>query len=72
MKQVRLIFDNGIPDELKIPGSMTLQTSGREAVAIFDQFNEHTTLASLNELNASHVLVEELSLEDIFVARMCA
>lgn len=72
MKQVRLVFDNGIPDNLEIPGAITLQTSGREAVAIFDQYNEHATLASLDALNASHVLVEELSLEDIFVARMCA
>lgn len=72
MKQVRLVFDNGVPPKLEIPGSIALQTSGREAVAIFDQFNENTTLAALDSLNASHVLVEELSLEDIFVARMCA
>ena len=72
MKQVRLVFDNGVPEQLEVPGSINLKTSGREAVAIFDQFNEHATLASLDRLNASHVLVEELSLEDIFVARMCA
>ena len=71
-KQVRLIFECGIPDQLEIPGSMTVQTQGREAVAIFDQFNENSTLAELNRLNASHILVEELSLEDIFVARMGA
>ena len=72
MKQVRLIFDQGLPDTLEIPGSLSLQTQGREAVAIFDQFDATTTLAQLGELNASHTLVEELSLEDIFVARMCA
>jgi ABC-2 type transport system ATP-binding protein len=72
MKQVRLIFDQGLPDTLEIPGSLSLQTQGREAVAVFDQFDATTTLAQLGELNASHTLVEELSLEDIFVARMCA
>jgi ABC-2 type transport system ATP-binding protein len=69
MKRVRLIFDEGIPGELKIPGSLTVQVNGREAVAVVDQFNGEETLAVLDGLNASHVVVEDLSLEDIFVAR---
>jgi len=69
MKRVRLIFDGGLPDPLEIPGSISLQVNGREAVAVFDQFHAEKTVAGLSHLNASHLLVEELSLEDIFVAR---
>ncbi|MCZ6620212.1 MAG: ABC transporter ATP-binding protein, partial [Gammaproteobacteria bacterium] len=47
-KQVRLVFNNGMPEKLQIPGSIAVETKGREAVAVFDQFDEHNTLQMLN------------------------
>ena len=71
-KRVRLVFDNDVPEKLHIPSSIAVETRGREAVVVFDRFDENKTLRELGRLNPSHMRVEEISLEDIFVARMRA
>ncbi|HIG39643.1 MAG TPA: ABC transporter ATP-binding protein [Gammaproteobacteria bacterium] len=72
MKRVRLVFDQGVPEQLNMPGLISIESSGREAVAIIDKFQHERSMAALSHLNASHISVEELSLEDIFVVRACA
>ena len=70
MKKVRIVFENGIPEGLDLPGSIDTKLNGREAVAVIDNFNEEVTLSQINEFDPSHVVIEDLSLEDIFVARV--
>jgi len=67
VKRVRLIYENGIPADLAVPGARSLRRNGREAVAILDRFDPTETPKGLAQLNASRVVVEELTLEDIFV-----
>ena len=69
MKRVRLVFDDGLPEHLQVQGAIATQLNGREAVATFDRFDESKTLPELHKLNASHIVVEDMSLEDIFVVR---
>ena len=67
VKRVRLIFEDGIPGQLSVPGARRVRTNGREALAIFDQFDANETPRRLADVGASSVLIEELTLEDIFV-----
>jgi ABC-2 type transport system ATP-binding protein len=67
VKRVRLIYEDGIPQGLAVPGARSLRLSGREAVALFDRFDPTETPKGLAELGASRFVVEDLRLEDIFV-----
>jgi len=67
VKRVRLIYEDGIPQGLAVPGARSLRLDGREAVALFDRFDPTETPKGLAELGASRTVVEDLRLEDIFV-----
>jgi ABC-2 type transport system ATP-binding protein len=67
VKRVRLIYEDGIPEDLVVPGARSLRRNGREALAVFDRFDPAETLEGLAGLGASNTVVEELTLEDIFV-----
>ncbi|MBT6990826.1 MAG: hypothetical protein HN957_02490, partial [Gammaproteobacteria bacterium] len=69
MKRVRMVFEGGIPESLNLGGAIETKLNGREAIATFDNFNEEESLAQIQAFDPSHVVVEDLSLEDIFVAR---
>jgi ABC-2 type transport system ATP-binding protein len=67
VKRVRLVYEDGIPQDLTVPGARSLRRNGREAVALFDHFDPTETLKVLAGLGASSTVVEELRLEDIFI-----
>ena len=67
VKRVRLVFEEGVPEQLSVPGARRVSSNGREAVAVFDQFDANETPRRLAEVGASTMLIEELTLEDIFV-----
>jgi ABC-2 type transport system ATP-binding protein len=67
VKQVKLIYEGGIPADLIVPGARSLKRSGREAVALFDNFDPTETPKALAGLGASRTVVQGLRLEDIFV-----
>lgn len=69
MKRVRVVFDAGIPNSFALDGIISTKLNGREAVATFENFKPEESLAQINAFEPSHVFVEDLSLEDIFVAR---
>ncbi len=66
-KRVRLVFEEEVPKALSVPGARSVRSNGREAVAVFDQFDADETPRRLGDIGASNILVEELTLEDIFV-----
>lgn len=67
VKRVRLIYEDGIPEKLVVPGARSLRLNGREAVALFDRFDPIETPKELVRLGTSGTVAEELTLEDIFV-----
>lgn len=67
VKRVRLVFEDGIPETLTVPEARSLRRNGREAVAVFDRFDVNETPRLLANLGASNVVIEDLTLEDIFV-----
>jgi len=67
VKRVRLIYEDGIPKDLAVPGARSLRSNGREAIALFDRFDPTETPQRLAALSASKTVVEDLTLEDIFV-----
>lgn len=67
VKRVRLVFEEGVPESLSVPGARSVQSNGREAVAVFDAFDADETPRRLEGVGASRMLIEELTLEDIFV-----
>jgi ABC-2 type transport system ATP-binding protein len=67
VKRVRLVFEEGVPESLSVPGARSVQSNGREAVAVFDAFDATETPRRLEGVGASRMLIEELTLEDIFV-----
>jgi ABC-2 type transport system ATP-binding protein len=71
-RRVRLIFEDGVPADIRIPDALSVRIQGREVVAVYDAFEGDETLAALARLNPSHHLVETLTLEDIFVERVQA
>jgi len=67
MKRARLVFDEGVPSGLTIPDSLNLRVNGREAVVTCQHFDSLKTPDELKKTGASNVIIEDLSLEDIFV-----
>lgn len=67
VKRVRLIYEDGIPSDLAVPGARSLRRNGREAVAVFHDFDPAHTPDRLADLNPSRIVFDELTLEDIFV-----
>jgi ABC-2 type transport system ATP-binding protein len=67
VKRVRLVFEEGVPESLSVPGARSVKANGREAVAVFDAFDADETPRRLEGVGASRMLIEELTLEHIFV-----
>ena len=67
VKRVRLVFEEGVPEAFTVPQARSVRTNGREAIAVFDQFDADETPRCLAEVGASSLQVEDLTLEDIFV-----
>ena len=61
------LFEDGVPEAFTVPHARSVRTNGREAIAVFDQFDAHETPRRLAEVGASSMLIEDLTLEDIFV-----
>ena len=66
-KRIRLIFENGAPKDLKLQGMFSVSVNGREAVLAARNFDPQRTVEELKSTGATNILVEEMSLEDIFV-----
>lgn len=68
MKRARLIFKESVPPILKARDVLNVRTNGREAVVTCSQFDPEKTLNDLTQATgAERIIVEEMSLEDIFV-----
>ncbi|MBN2327167.1 MAG: ABC transporter ATP-binding protein [Candidatus Omnitrophica bacterium] len=68
MKRARLIFKESVPPILKARNVINVKMNGREAVVTCSDFNPDETPNELAQsTGAENVIVEEMSLEDIFV-----
>lgn len=68
MKRARLIFKESVPPILKARNIINVKMNGREAVVTCSDFNPDETPNELAQsTGAENVIVEEMSLEDIFV-----
>lgn len=68
MKRARMIFKDAVPPIVKARDVINIRTNGREATATCTQFDpEKTPQELLQSTGAENIIVEELSLEDIFV-----
>lgn len=67
VKRARLVFPDGVPKELSIPGARSIKSNGRETLATFDAFDPEETPRLLHQCGAANFSIEELTLEDIFV-----
>lgn len=72
-KRVRFLFEENITSTLdaalRNKGAISTTLNGREASAVFNDFDEAEKLQSLQALGAKELLLEELTLEQIFIAR---
>ena len=67
LKRVRLSYEDTPPSAFAVPNLVRKQIDGREAVLVIDQFFAATTPALLNQLGATRVDIQDLSLEEAFV-----
>lgn len=67
VKRARLIFPDGVPNDLTIPTARSVKSNGRETLALFDAFDPDETPRLLHQCGAANVSIEEMTLEDIFV-----
>jgi ABC-2 type transport system ATP-binding protein len=66
VKRISMVFDDGIPD-LHLTGQLSHETLGRQIRVSVNNFSDKT-LAEARALNPKSLDLEDLSLEDIFVA----
>ena len=66
-KRIRLIFENGTPRNLVLQNTYSTSVNGREAIVVIRNFDAQKTIEEMKSTGASNILVEEMSLEDIFV-----
>ncbi len=66
-KRIRLIFDDEVPADIYFSNALKQRTNGREMVLTYPNYDPLRTHEELRIANASNLLVEEMSLEDIFV-----
>jgi ABC-2 type transport system ATP-binding protein len=67
MKRLVLTFDSTPPPADGIPNVLRLETSGRQSALVVSNFSEET-IAAAKRLNPTALQVQDLSLEEIFVA----
>jgi ABC-2 type transport system ATP-binding protein len=68
VKAVRLTFGDTVPSDLSCAGMLTRRVEGREAVVTVRDFDSEKTAAELRRFSPSELAVEDLTLEDIFIA----
>lgn len=66
-KRARLLFRDAAPTGLQIEGTRLGTVNGREAQLTCRAFDPETTLDALKATGAEQVIVEDMTLEDIFV-----
>jgi ABC-2 type transport system ATP-binding protein len=66
-KRARLIFSEGVPADLQFSGALAIRKNGREAVVSCQNFDPVVTEEQLRNTGAEQVIIEDMSLEDIFV-----
>lgn len=66
-KRARLIFSEGVPADFQFSGAMAIRKNGREAVVSCRNFDPAVTEEQLRRTGAEQVIIEDMSLEDIFV-----
>jgi len=68
MKRVRLVFAEQVPGNLRIEQALVTRVNGREAMLTCRDFNPQRTPEALTaQTGAVNVIVEDMTLEDIFV-----
>ncbi|MEQ8821181.1 MAG: ABC transporter ATP-binding protein [Sumerlaeia bacterium] len=69
IKRARLVFPEFVPVKLDgVEGVLSIRARDREAAVLLERFNPETTPKALESCGAESVRIEDLSLEDIFVA----
>jgi len=66
-RRVRLIFDE-VPENIKIPGALTIKPNGRSVEAVFADWSDETGTQLKVQLNPNSIEAEPMGLEDIFIA----
>lgn len=67
VKRLVLTFDTPPPSVSPLPGVLSVEGAGRQSAITVRDFSE-ATLAAAGSLHPSDIVVQDLSLEDIFVA----
>ncbi len=68
MKRVRLIFGESIPEKLEVGEALSVKKNGREAIITCSNFDQDKTQQEIQQSSgADSVIIEEMTLEDIFV-----
>jgi ABC-2 type transport system ATP-binding protein len=67
VKRLVLTFDSILPPLDRLPNALTVETAGRQAAVVTSDFSDEV-LAAVKRANPTAVRVQDLSLEEIFVA----
>ena len=68
IRQIRMIFENNPPQEIKINGMLQVKIDGHEALVTVKDFKEDILKAMNEKYSPKTIDIINLSLEDIFVA----
>jgi len=68
VKAVRLTFAERVPSELTCAGMLNTRVDGREAIVTVRGFDAEKTPSELRQFSPADLAVEDLTLEDIFIA----
>lgn len=68
VRRVRLLFESEPPRAFGVEGLLRADRQGREMVLTVDRFDPERTPAVLRDLGSASLTVEDLSLEEAFVA----
>ncbi len=66
-KRARLVFDEPVPKDLQVEDTLAVRVNGREALVTCRNYDPEITEDRLSQTGAKTVLIEEMTLEDIFV-----
>lgn len=67
VKRARLVFEDHVPSGLSVANSLAMRVNGREAAITCRDYHPSETRARLSQTGASQVIIEDMTLEDIFV-----
>ena len=68
IRQIRMIFENNPPQEIKINGMLQVKIDGHEALVTVKDFRENILKTMNEKYSPKSIDIINLSLEDIFVA----